>query len=49
LYRKIKPILLEHRVAVEAELRKTGKGIWPAPYLVMDRLLGLPSAYERPV
>lgn len=48
LYKKIKPILLEHRVAIEADLRKFGMGVWPPPHMVMDKLLGLQGQYERP-
>lgn len=39
-FRRIKKILIEHRVNIEAELRKVGKGIWPLPHVVMERLLG---------
>ncbi len=42
-FKRIRPILLEHRVNVEADLRKASKGLWPAPYLVMEKLLGFPK------
>lgn len=48
LYKKIRPILLEHRVNVEADLRKNGFGVWPSPHVVMDKLLGLTPDYMPP-
>ena len=39
-YTRIKKALDEHRTNIEAELRKAGKGIWPLPHVVMDKVLG---------
>lgn len=39
LFNKIRPILISHRVAIEADLRKTGQGAYPPPFEVMEKLL----------
>ena len=38
-YKQIRPILLEHRITIEAELRKRGKGMNPPPHVVMEKLI----------
>ena len=43
LYKRIRPIILEHRVKVESELMRAGKGICPAPFLVVEKLLDVPE------
>lgn len=47
-YKKIKPLIIDHRVAIESELRQTGKGKCPAPYQVLDRLLSNELKVENP-
>jgi hypothetical protein len=45
-YKKVRPILKEHRSQIEEEMKKGMKGNkWPPPSLVMDKLLKL----EKPV
>ena len=41
-FKKIKKIIMEHRVNIEAELREKGKGKQPLPHIVLDKLLDLP-------
>jgi hypothetical protein len=38
-YKQVRPALIEHRMAVETELRRAVKGTWPPPHIIMDRLL----------
>lgn len=40
-YKQVRPALIEHRMAVETELRRAVKGNWPPPHIIMDRLLQL--------
>ena len=45
-YKKVRPILKEHRSQIEEEMKQEMKGNkWPPPSLVMDKLLKL----EKPV
>lgn len=37
----MRPLLLEHRIAVETELRQMSKGQLPPPHIVMDKLLDM--------
>lgn len=46
-YRQVRPALIEHRVAVETELRKASRGAWPPPHIVMDKLLQLGHPFEH--
>jgi len=46
LFYKIRPILISHRVAIEADLRKTGQGAYPPPFEVMERLLSKPESVK---
>jgi hypothetical protein len=41
IYDKIKPILLQHRVELEADLRRVGVGVQPPPWKVMESLLDI--------
>ncbi len=43
LYKRIRPIILEHRVKVESEFMRAGKGICPPPFLVVEKLLDVPE------
>jgi hypothetical protein len=36
---KIRPLLVENRSSIEDELRRTSRGKWPPPHIVMDKLL----------
>lgn len=38
-YKQIRPMLIEHRLDIETELRKKGKGMVPPPHVVMDKLI----------
>jgi len=44
-YNRIRKIISEHRVNVEAELREVGKGKHPLPHIVLDKLLGESSTF----
>jgi hypothetical protein len=37
-FAQIRPMLLEHRIDIETELRKKGRGMVPPPHLVLDKL-----------
>lgn len=40
-YKAARPQLIEHRLAIEIEMRKAARTAWPPPHIVMDRLLNL--------
>ena len=48
-FNKIKHIIQQHRVNIEAELRAVGKGRKPLPHEVLDKLLGVtdPNYYIK--
>jgi hypothetical protein len=44
-YQAARPHLIEHRIAIEIELRKAARTAWPPPHIVMERLLNLSTPF----